>query len=98
MHAQHFVDNQTIHHVHRSSPFVFRSQVVYRHTDSVALCERTPAFCVGRVPVWVTTESSEHRTTPSRKASASIPARIYIRMGVRPPGRWPSLPPLPLSL
>src|SRR5450432_96468 len=32
LHAQHFVDNQTIHHGHRNSPFVFRSQVVYRHT------------------------------------------------------------------
>src|SRR5450432_395428 len=78
MHAQHFVDNQTIHHVHRSSPFVFRSQVVYRHTDSVAVCERTPAFCVGRVPVWVTTESSERGTAPSRRASRRFPP-AYIK-------------------
>src|ERR1022692_2433250 len=52
MHAQHFVDNQTIHRGHRSSPFVFRSQVVYRHTDSDLPCEHTPAFSFDRVPVW----------------------------------------------
>src|SRR5450759_3976842 len=52
MHAQHFVDNQTIHRRHRSSPFVFRSQVVYRHTDSDSPCEHTPAFSFGRVPAW----------------------------------------------
>src|ERR1035437_8428577 len=52
MHAQHFVHDQAIHRRHRSSPFVFRSQVVYRHTDSDSPCEHTPAFSFGRVPVW----------------------------------------------
>src|SRR5450756_3137003 len=78
MHAQHFVDNQTIHRSHRSSPFVFRSQVVYRHTDSDSPCEHTPAFSFGGVPVGGYNENSERGPAPSRKASASIPARIYI--------------------
>src|ERR1039458_4554103 len=76
MHAQHFVHDQTIHRGHRSSPFVFRSQVVYRHRDSDPPCEHTPAFSFGRVPVWglqrkarsaerLQTEKQAHRFPPA---------------------------------
>src|ERR1039457_4621602 len=78
LHAQHFVDNQTIHHGHRNSPFVFRSQVVYRHTVSPRCVNTPPDFCVGRVPVWITTESSERGTAPSRRAGRRFPP-AYIK-------------------
>src|ERR1017187_8935671 len=97
MHAQHFVDNQTIHHGHRNSPFILRSQVVYRHTVPPR-CVNAPRPSASAVCLCgVTTESSERRTAPSRKASASIPARIYIRIGSQA-ARSLALPPAATAL
>src|ERR1035438_7692600 len=81
MHAQHFVDNQTIHRRHRSSPFVFRSQVVYRHTDSDSPCEHTPAFSFGRVPVWGLQRKarSTERLQAEKRARRFTPAYIKDR-------------------
>src|ERR1017187_8458346 len=85
MHAQHFVDNQTIHHSHRSSPFVFRSQVVYRHTVPAALGERTLAFCVGRMPVWVNRDrGGASRLRPSHTTVHAGPHTAVRRVELSP--------------